>query len=225
MKKPIHLSYFFNAAMLLSLLLGPSCSSPRLSQISQQEASNLVVASTTLSADLPAAPLSEVRQVSQQAPAAEDAMLASLSSNTGQEVAAAASRRPITVVEASTRETAGATKTLNNYVAAVKKASQSKKGIGKKLAALPAKMAMKSAIKKIEKAEKSFDIKKGEKAKAGKAMDPTVRTGIIVAAVGLLLIIIAGIIGGGGSGLIYSIGGIALTVGLVVILLAALDVI
>lgn len=91
-----------------------------------------------------------------------------------------------------------------------------------KLKTAAAKVLLKTVVKKAEKAQKKFDIKKEKAAKAGKAMDPDIRTGILIGALGLILIIIAAAIA---SNLVYTLGGIALTIGLVVIILAALDVI
>jgi small-conductance mechanosensitive channel len=87
---------------------------------------------------------------------------------------------------------------------------------------LPAKMLMKTAVRKIEKAQKRMDIKAEKAAKQGKAIDQQVKIGIIIALIGLLLIIVGG---AAASGALAGIGGLALIVGLVVILLAALEVI
>lgn len=81
---------------------------------------------------------------------------------------------------------------------------------------------MKVVAKKAEKAQRKFDIKKEKAAKAGKALDPDVRTGILIGALGLILLIVGVALN---SGLVYTLGGIGLTVGLIVIILAALDVI
>jgi Flp pilus assembly protein TadB len=83
------------------------------------------------------------------------------------------------------------------------------------------RVVAKALVKKLQKAEKKFDIKKEKARKAGKA-DPTVRTGIIIAVVGLAILLVGAIIS---SGLLYGLGGVGITVGLVIILLAALDVI
>ena len=88
-----------------------------------------------------------------------------------------------------------------------------------------AEVLVKGALKKAEKVQKKFDIKREKAAKAGKALDPDIRTGILIGALGLVLIIVAAVIGGSGGGLIYTLGAIGLTVGLVIIILAALDVI
>lgn len=86
------------------------------------------------------------------------------------------------------------------------------------------RMVTKALVRKLEKASNKFDLKQEKAKKAGKVADPTVRLGIIVAAVGLGLILIAAI-AGPGSGFLYGLGSIALVVGLVIVLLAALDVI
>lgn len=99
----------------------------------------------------------------------------------------------------------------------VKKASA-----GSKLKSLPAKILMKTAVRKIEKAQKRMDIKAEKAAKEGKALDQQVKIGIIIAVIGLLLLIVGA---AAYSGILYGLGGLALVVGLVIILLAALEVI
>ncbi len=87
---------------------------------------------------------------------------------------------------------------------------------------MPAKILLKTAVKKIEKAQKRMDIKAEKAAKKGKALDQQVKVGIIIAVIGLLLLIVGA---AAYSGILYGLGGLALVVGLVVILLAALEVI
>lgn len=101
-------------------------------------------------------------------------------------------------------------------------ATQEKQVKTNKLKALPAKILLKAALKKVEKAEKKRDIKNQKAAEAGKALDPDIRTGILIGALGLILIIIGAAVA---SSLLYTLGGIGLTVGLIVIILAALEVI
>jgi hypothetical protein len=60
-----------------------------------------------------------------------------------------------------------------------------------------------------------------KKRKAAK-VDPTVRTGIIIALAGLGVLLVGALTG---LWFLYTLGGLGITVGLVVILLAALDVI
>ncbi len=87
-----------------------------------------------------------------------------------------------------------------------------------KKASLPQRLAAKALVKKMEKAGRKFDVKKEKAAK----VDQQIRTGIIVAAVGLGFIVLAALTG---SGVLYSLGVIGILVGGVIILLAALDVI
>ncbi len=89
---------------------------------------------------------------------------------------------------------------------------------------LATRMVTKALVKKLEKADGKFDLRQDKAKKAGKVTDPTIRLGIIVAAVGLGLILLAALLGPGG-GIFYGLGSIALLVGLIIILLAALDVI
>jgi hypothetical protein len=92
----------------------------------------------------------------------------------------------------------------------------------KEKVSLAEKMLMKTAVRKIEKAKKRMDIKAEKAAKEGKAMDQQVKVGIIIAVIGLLLLIV------GGAAVVpvlYVLGSLGLVVGLVIILLAALEVI
>jgi Flp pilus assembly protein TadB len=86
---------------------------------------------------------------------------------------------------------------------------------------LAERVVAKALVKQLQKAEKKFDIKKEKARKAGKA-DPQVRTGIIIALVGLGLLLVGALTG---LWFLYTLGGLGITVGLVIILLAALDVI
>jgi Flp pilus assembly protein TadB len=95
---------------------------------------------------------------------------------------------------------------------------QAPKAEAKKLS-LPARLAAKALVKKLQKADNKFDLKKE---KAGKVSDPQIRTGIIIALVGLGLTLVGALTG---LWFLYTLGGIGITVGLVIILLAALDVI
>jgi hypothetical protein len=97
-----------------------------------------------------------------------------------------------------------------------------KAGKENKIKSLPAKMLMKTAVKKLEKAQKKMDIKAEKAAKEGKQLDQQVKVGIIIAVIGLLLIIVGA---AAYSGVLAGLGSLALVVGLVVILLAALEVI
>lgn len=86
-----------------------------------------------------------------------------------------------------------------------------------KKVSLPARLAAKAVMKKLEKASHKFDVKK-DKA----VSDPQIRTGIIIALVGLGLTLVGALTG---LWFLYTLGGIGITVGLIIILLAALDVI
>jgi small-conductance mechanosensitive channel len=122
----------------------------------------------------------------------------------------------------STREV-NVEETATTSTASAKEAAKAGK---KEKMSLPAKVLMKTAVKKIEKAHKRMDIKAEKAAKKGKAIDQQVKIGIIIALIGLLLIIIGGALAAsGGGGVLAGLGGLALVVGLVIILLAALEVI
>ncbi len=137
---------------------------------------------------------------------------------------AAAQGAPASEAYASTREdvatvaTATAGSTLEK--AARERATAAPKGEAKKLS-LAERVVAKALVKKLQKAEKKFDVKKEKAGKAAKA-DPTVRTGIIIAVVGLAVLLLGALLS---NGLLWGLGGVGITVGLVIILLAALDVI
>jgi hypothetical protein len=84
------------------------------------------------------------------------------------------------------------------------------------------RMVTKALVKKLEKASSKFDGKNEKARKAAKVSDPQIRTGIIIALVGLGLTLVGALTG---LWFLYTLGGIGITVGLVIILLAALDVI
>lgn len=123
---------------------------------------------------------------------------------------------------AATNATIIATPPVTKQIAA--QAVQAKKtGVSAgKIKTAVSKVLLKTIAKKAEKAQRKFDIKKEKAAKAGKAMDPDIRTGILIGALGLVLIIIGAALS---NGLLYTLGGIGVTIGLIVIILAALDVI
>jgi hypothetical protein len=94
-------------------------------------------------------------------------------------------------------------------------ASEVKKSGGNAAQNLAARMVWKHTLKKFEKQQKNFDVKQKTGKKAAKAISNTAKIGLIISLVGLVLILL-------GQGYI---GGIALVVGLVVLLLALLEVI
>ncbi len=123
-------------------------------------------------------------------------------------------------MKASTREVETEETVVEEKTATIQ--AEKKISTGNKLKSLPAKILMKTAVRKIEKAQKRMDIKAQKAAKEGKALDQQVKVGIIIALIGLLLLIVGA---AAVSGVLYGLGGLALVVGLVVILLAALEVI
>jgi Flp pilus assembly protein TadB len=122
-------------------------------------------------------------------------------------------------VDVATVATATAVSPLEK-AAQEQKTAAAPKGEVKKLS-LAERVVAKALVNKLQKAEKKFDLKKEKARKAGKA-DPQVRTGIIIALVGLGLLLVGALTG---LWFLYTLGGLGITVGLVVILLAALDVI
>lgn len=122
--------------------------------------------------------------------------------STADDAATVASATPVNTLEKAAREQA---------TAPAPKATAKKLSVAERVVA-------KALVKKLQKAEKKFDIKKQ---KAGKA-DPQVRTGIIIALVGLGVLLVGAITG---LWFLYTLGGLGITIGLVIILLAALDVI
>jgi hypothetical protein len=167
-----------------------ACSSPKIAQVSTADVSQLQVAS--------AMPADEITAVPDQL---------------NDEPAAASTQTTITSTPASVYETAKQMQQEQKKKANALQAA-------KKVKSPFVKMALKAAVKKVEKAHKKFDIRKDKKANA---LDPDIRTGILIGVLGLALIIVGAIVADGG--LLYTLGSIALTVGLVVIILAALDVI
>lgn len=90
-----------------------------------------------------------------------------------------------------------------------------KKGLHHKMAEASAKLILKKALKKAEKRKDSKDIKD---AQASKALENSMKVGIILAIVGLILSLL-------NLGALSVIGFLALIVGLVIILLSLLEVI
>jgi small-conductance mechanosensitive channel len=156
----------------------------------------------------------EVVAAQESTPSAEPQFTAS----TEEDLLAPAAAGTNTKMRPSTREVSTPEAAVENTASTkeVAKAGKQEK------VSLPAKMLMKTAVRKIEKAQKRMDIKAEKAAKQGKAIDQQVKIGIIIALIGLLLIIVGG---AAASGALAGIGGLALIVGLVVILLAALEVI
>jgi len=155
------------------------------------------------------------------APAGQTAAAAVPVNGAAEDAPAAAQTAPSAEAYASVAEEATAVTTVPTTLekAARETAAKPHQTEAKKLS-LPARMVAKALVKKMEKAEKKFDGQKNQSKKA--VSDPQIRTGIIIALVGLGLILVGALIG---SGLLYGLGGIGVTVGLIIILLAALDVI
>jgi hypothetical protein len=153
----------------------------------------------SVAATAPTAPADEVAPAAAQGAPAIDAY-----ASTGEDVATVATATAVSPLEKAARE----------------QATAAPKGEVKKLS-LAERVVAKALVKQLQKAEKKFDIKKEKARKAGKA-DPQVRTGIIIALVGLGLLLVGALTG---LWFLYTLGGLGITVGLVIILLAALDVI
>lgn len=166
-----------------------SCSSSRTSLVNPPSVDQTPLTYTSVAVEAAEAPAA-----AQGAPATE--------------VYASAAQETATVAQTSTLEKAS----LENKPAAALNKEARK-------ASLPARLAAKALVKKLEKAGHKFDAKKEKAAK----VDQQIRTGIIVAAVGLGLIVLSALVGG--SGVLYPLGIIGLLAGGVIILLAALDVI
>jgi septum formation inhibitor MinC len=192
---PKQLSVYGAAAVLFFQM---ACSSPKIAQVS---ASDSPQQQPVTQAMLPSDAFSNADELTATADQLSD------------QPAAAATQNRVTSVPASAYATAQQMQLEQNKMASAVKAT-------KKVKSPLVKMALKAAVKKVEKAQKKFDIRKDKKANA---LDPTIRTGILIGVLGLALIIIGAIVANGG--LLYTLGSIALTVGLVVIILAALDVI
>ncbi len=185
---------FMNRILAVGAVAGmlASCTSSKIG-LNHTAPTNPSVAATA-----PAVPADEAAPAAAQgAPAAE------AYASTAEHVAAVATETAVSPLEKAVREQATAV---------------APKGEAKKLSAVE-RVVAKALVKKLQKAEKKFDVKKQ---KSGKAADPQVRTGIIIALVGLGLLLVGALTG---LWFLYTLGGLGITVGLVVILLAALDVI
>ncbi len=171
-----------------------SCTSSKIGMVHQTSTQPAVTATAPVAPDADVAPAA-----AQGAPAAE------AYASTADEAAPVAAATPATTLEKAAREQA----TAAAPQAPAKKLSLAERAVAKAL------------VKKIQKAEKKFDLKKEKARKAGKA-EGQVRTGIIVAVIGLGLLLLGAILG---INLLWGLGGVAIAVGLIIILLAALDVI
>ncbi len=181
---------FMNRVLAVGAVAGllASCTSSKIGLVNTAPA-NPSIAVT--------APADEAAPAAAQGAPADEAY-----ASTAENVAAVAIETAVSPLEKAAREQAIAT---------------APKGEAKKLSGVE-RVVAKALVKKLQKAEKKFDVKKQ---KAGKA-DPQVRTGIIIALVGLGLLLVGALTG---LWFLYTLGGLGITVGLVVILLAALDVI
>ena len=182
---------FMNRLLAVGAIAGmlASCTSSKIGMVNTAPTNPSVAATAPADEVAPAA--------AQGAPAAE------AYASTAEDVAPVATATAVSPLEKAAREQA---------ITAAPKAEAKKLSAAERLVA-------KALVKKLQKAEKKFDLKKE---KAGKAADPQVRTGIIIALVGLGLLLIGALTG---LWFLYTLGGLGITVGLVVILLAALDVI
>jgi small-conductance mechanosensitive channel len=160
-----------------------------------------LVNTPSVAATAPVAPSEEAAPAAAQgAPAADEYAAAS------EDVATAATATTISPLEKAARE--------QTTTAAAPKGEVKKLSLAQRVVA-------KTLVKKLQKAEKKFDIKKEKAGKAAK-VDPTVRVGLIIALVGLLLILVGGLASSGG---VAAIGFLGLIVGGVILLLALLEVI
>ncbi len=187
---------FMNRILAVGAVAGmlASCTSSKIGLV------NTPPANPSVAATAPAAPADESAPAAAQGAPATEAYASS-----AENVATVATETAVSPLEKATREQA-ATATAKGQT---NKLSGAKRAIAKVL------------VKKLEKAQKKFDIKKEKAQKAGKA-DPTVRTGIIIAVVGLGILLVGAIVN---SALLYGLGSLGIVVGLVIVLLAALDVI
>lgn len=184
---------FMNRVLAVGAVAGllASCTSSKIGMVHQTATHPAVTATAPAAPDADAAPAA-----AQGAPATE------AYASTADDAAVVAAATPVTTLEKAAREQA---------TAAAPKAPAKKLSLAQRVVA-------KALVKKLQKAEKKFDVKKE---KAGKA-DPQVRTGIIIALVGLGVLLVGALTG---LWFLYTLGGLGITIGLVVILLAALDVI
>jgi hypothetical protein len=186
---------FMNRVLAVGAVAGllASCTSSKIGIV------HTTPVAPSVAATAPTAPADEVAPAAAQGAPAIDAY-----ASTGEDVATVATATAVSPLEKAARE----------------QATAAPKGEVKKLS-LAERVVAKALVKQLQKAEKKFDIKKEKARKAGKA-DPQVRTGIIIALVGLGLLLVGALTG---LWFLYTLGGLGITVGLVIILLAALDVI
>ncbi len=172
-----------------------SCTSSKIGLVNTPPANPSVAATAPVTPSEEAAPAA-----AQGAPVADEYAAAS------KDVATAATATAISPLEKAARE--------QTTTAAAPKGEVKKLSLAQRVVA-------KTLVKKLQKAEKKFDIKKEKAGKAAK-VDPTVRVGLIIALVGLLLILVGGLASSGG---VAAIGFLGLIVGGVILLLALLEVI
>jgi hypothetical protein len=187
---------FMNRILAVGAVAGmlASCTSSKIGLV------NTAPANQSVAAAAPVAQEEAAPAAAQGAPAAE------AYAATGEDVVTVATETAVSPLEKAAREQA--------TVAAAPKSTIQKLSAAQRLVA-------KAVVKKLDKAQKKFDVKKEKARKAGKA-DPQVRTGIIIALVGLAVLVLGALLN---NGLLWGLGGVGITVGLVIILLAALDVI
>ena len=188
---------FMNRVLAVGAVAGflASCTSSKIGMVHTTPVAPSVAATAPVTPSDEAAPAA-----AQGAPAAE------AYAATGEDMATVATATAVSPLEKAAREQA--------TVAAAPKSTAQKLSAAQRVVA-------KALVKKLQKAEKKFDIKKEKARKAGKA-DPTVRTGLIIALIGLGVLVLAAILS---NGFLWGLGGVGITVGLVIIVLAALDVI
>lgn len=183
------LNRFLLLGAVAGMMTGTSCTSAKLSRATPPAAPE-----TAVVANVPVA----------SAPTGQGAQTASAT-----EVYAAAENTIVTAEVTSTLQQArqeAAAKTVAQKQNAVKKLS------------LPARIALKAAVKKIEKAQSKNDIKGEKQSKMAQALEQWLLIGIIAASVGLLLMLLTY----GGA---FALGLLLFLGGGVLILLSLLDVI
>jgi hypothetical protein len=156
-KQSTFTKHFFAVGAMSTLLFWTAGSSVSLAQTTDSQTFSAV----------------EVVAAQESTPSAEPQFTAS----TEEDLLAPAAAGTNTKMRPSTREVSTPEAAVENTASTkeVAKAGKQEK------VSLPAKMLMKTAVKKIEKAQKRMDIKAEKAAKQGKAIDQQVKIGIIIA--------------------------------------------
>ncbi len=210
------LANFGSYTLLLLITFWMVCCSPKMRTTTNIPASDSKVASVKTDESALSGSTAEKQGAKAQSGSATDetTMATSSTPSEGQEPFSAAKVVRASANKKAAQQQADAAELLAS-AQAKGEATATKKQNTQSLNSLPARMFMKHMVKKLEKARQTYDGKQVNDKKAAKAINNAVKLGLIIAIVGLLLILLVD----------GYLGGIVLVVGLVVLLLGALEVI